>query len=80
MSQGFEDSARHYSLRCSDVGLDCDCVIFEMNERDLVAETVTHMFEHHAINPEEMTSCMKMKIRENIHESRAFVNAFLCVQ
>jgi hypothetical protein len=30
-------------------------------------ETVIHMFEYHAINPEEMTSEMKSKIRENIH-------------
>ena len=30
-------------------------------------ETVIHMFEYHAINPEEMTSEMKSKIRGNIH-------------
>ena len=43
-------------------------------------ETVRHMFEHHAINPEEMTSCMKMKIRENVRESRALVVTFLRAQ
>ena len=30
-------------------------------------KTVIHMFEYHAINPEEMTSEMKSKIREYIH-------------
>jgi hypothetical protein len=30
---------------------------------------VKHVWEIHAIKPEEMTSEMKVKIRENIHES-----------
>jgi hypothetical protein len=28
---------------------------------------IMHMDEYHAIVPEEMTTCMKLKIRENIH-------------
>lgn len=80
MSQRFEDSARHLSVRCSDVGLDCDCIIFGMDEKIVMDETVRHMFEHHAISPEEMTTCMRIKIRENLRESRAFVDTFLRAQ
>ena len=28
------------------------------------------MYEYHAIQPEEMTTCMKLKISENIHKLR----------
>ena len=31
---------------------------------------VIHMYEYHAIIPEEMTTCMKLKISENIHLNR----------
>jgi hypothetical protein len=31
--------------------------------------TIMHMFEYHAINPEEMTTCMKLKIKENVNTS-----------
>lgn len=80
MSQRFEDSGRHFSVRCSGVGLECDCVISGMNEKFVMDETVRHMFEHHAINPEEMTACMRIKIRENIRESRTFVDRILLAQ
>ena len=33
------------------------------------------MYEYHAIIPEEMTTCMKLKIRENIHSYRDSVRA-----
>jgi hypothetical protein len=29
---------------------------------------IVHMFEYHAINSKEMTTCMKLKICENIFE------------
>jgi predicted small metal-binding protein len=66
MSQTFEDCARQFCIRCADVGLDCNCVIFGSNEKKTMNNATTHMFERHAINPEEMTSCMKLKIKQNI--------------
>jgi len=75
MSQIFEDLSRSFHVRCSDVGLDCNCVIFGLNEKKAMDETIIHMFEYHAINPEEMTSEMKSKIKENIHLYRDSVRA-----
>lgn len=43
MSQTFEDWTKPYSVRCSDVGLRCNCVIFGMNEKRVMNETVAHM-------------------------------------
>jgi hypothetical protein len=39
---------------------------------------IVHMFEYHAINPEEMTTCMKLKIIEKIHKlsPQTFTNLF----
>lgn len=70
MSQRFEDYARPFSVRCSDVGLDCNCVIFGMSEEKVMDESMTHMYEYHAINPEEMTSVMKWRIKESVRISR----------
>jgi predicted small metal-binding protein len=64
-----EESARLFFVRCADVGLDCNCVIFGRNEKNIMNKTIIHMFEYHAINSKEMTTCMKLKIRENIHTS-----------
>jgi predicted small metal-binding protein len=80
MSQISEDVARSLSVRCSDVGLDCNCVISGMSETQVMDMTVSHMFEYHAINPEEMTTCMKTKIRENMRESCTSVDTFLRAQ
>jgi predicted small metal-binding protein len=66
LSQIFEDYARQFCVRCADVGLDCNYVILESTEKKTVEKTIMHMFEYHAINPEEMTMCMKLKIKENI--------------
>jgi predicted small metal-binding protein len=65
MSQ-IEVWASLFCVRCADVGLDCDSVISENSEKKVMQKTIMHMFEHHAINPEEMTTCMRLKIRENI--------------
>ncbi len=46
-----------------------------MNEKEVMDETILHMFEYHAINPEEMTSEMKSKIRKNIHLYRNSLRA-----
>lgn len=73
MSQTFEDWTKPYSVRCSDVGLRCNCVIFGMNEKRVMNETVAHMYEYHAIDPKEMTSQMKSRIRQNIKASNVMV-------
>jgi predicted small metal-binding protein len=57
-------------ILCADIGLDCDCIIYETSENNVVNSTIAHMYEHHAINPEEMTTCMKLKISGNIHKLR----------
>jgi hypothetical protein len=38
-----------------------------MNEKEVMYETIIHMCEYHAIDQEEMTTCMRLKIRKNIH-------------
>jgi predicted small metal-binding protein len=69
MSQSFEDYARQFCVRCADIGLVCNCVVFGDSEEKVMENTIKHMFELHAINPLEMTSCMRLKIRENTHIS-----------
>ena len=73
MSQIFEDWTRPFSVRCSDVGLHCNCVIFGMSENKVMNETIVHMFEYHAIDPKEMTSETKSRIKQNIKASRVTV-------
>ena len=70
MSQTYDDFSRSFCILCSDVGLNCDCVIFGNRVENVVDRTISHMFEYHAINPEEITSEMMWKIRNNVHESR----------
>jgi predicted small metal-binding protein len=74
MSQIFEDWTKPFCVRCSDVGLDCNCVIFGMSENKVMNETIVHMFEYHAIDPREMTSEMKLRIKQNIKASRVTVH------
>ena len=66
---------RSFIIRCSDVGLDCGHIIFGDSEYRVIQNAVIHMHEYHAINPEEMTTCMKLKIRENIHSYRVSMGA-----
>lgn len=75
MSQTSEDLLRSFFVRCSDVGLDCGCVIFGKSSEKVMNTMIVHMYEYHAINPEEMTTCMKLKIRENIHPYDDLVRA-----
>lgn len=70
MSQISKGLLRYFIIRCSDVGLDCGHVIFGDSEYRVVKNVIIHMYEYHAIIPEEMTTCMKLKIRENIHSYR----------
>jgi predicted small metal-binding protein len=67
MSQTYEDYVIPFFIRCEDVGLDCNCTIYGISEERTIDNTVIHMFEYHAINPEEMTTCMRLKMRENMH-------------
>jgi predicted small metal-binding protein len=53
-------------LACRDVGLDCDYIIKGETEEDIMKNAVQHAWEIHAIKPEEMTSEMKVRIKDNI--------------
>jgi predicted small metal-binding protein len=75
VSQTSEDLLRHFFVRCSDVGLNCDYVIFGVSEEKVTNTMIIHMDEYHAINPREMTTCMRLKIRENIHPYQDLVLA-----
>jgi hypothetical protein len=37
------------------------------NEVNAINSAIAHMYEYHAIKPEEMTTCMKIRIRNGIH-------------
>jgi predicted small metal-binding protein len=56
-------------LACRDVGLDCDYIIKGETEEEIMENAVQHAWEIHAIKPEEMTSEMKVRIKDNIHIS-----------
>ena len=66
MSHAIEDSVRLFCIQCADVGLDCNYVIFGNSKEGTMANAIVHMFDYHAIDPEEMTTCMRLKIKENI--------------
>ena len=66
MSQTFEDCLQLFCVRCGDVGLDCNCAIYGISEETVIDDTILHMSENHAIKPEEMTTCMRLKITENV--------------
>jgi predicted small metal-binding protein len=65
MSQAYEDSIQLFCVRCEDVGLYCNCTICGISEERVIDNIIVHMFEYHAIEPDEMTTCMRMKIEEN---------------
>ena len=48
-----------FCIRCDDVGLYCNCIIYGISEEQVIYNTIIHMFEYHAINPAEMTTGMK---------------------
>ena len=56
-------------LACRDIGLYCDYIIKGETEEEIMRNAVQHAWEIHAIKPEEMTSEMKAKIKDNIHVS-----------
>jgi predicted small metal-binding protein len=47
---------------CEQVGFACDYVIDGETDDDVMRKAVEHIWEYHAIKPEEMTSDMKAKI------------------
>jgi predicted small metal-binding protein len=53
-------------LACRNIGLDCDYIIKGETEEEIMRNAVQHAWEIHAIKPEEMTSEMKAKIKDNI--------------
>jgi hypothetical protein len=55
-----------FYIRCRNVGLDCNCAIYGNNEKTATYNTILHLFEEHAIAQEEMTTCMKVKIIDNL--------------
>jgi predicted small metal-binding protein len=67
MSQTYEDCIQLFCIHCEDVGLDCNCTIYGTSEETVIDNIIIHMFEYHAVKPEEITTCMKLKIKENIH-------------
>ena len=56
------------TLACRDIGLDCDNIIKGTTKEDVLKHADEHAWEFHAIKPEEMTSEMKAKIKDNIHD------------
>ena len=55
-------------LACRDVGLDCEFVMDGSTEEDILNKANDHAWKVHAIKPEEMTSEMKVKIKDSIKE------------
>ena len=66
MSQTYDDCIELFCVRCKDVGLDCACTIYGISEETVIDNTILHVLEAHAIRPEEMTTCMRLKIIENV--------------
>ena len=53
-------------VSCGQLGLSCDYVIQAETEEEIMKQAVEHIWGPHAIKPEEITSEMKVKIKENI--------------
>ena len=56
------------TLACRDVGLDCNYIIKGITEENVMKDAKQHNWEIHSIKPEEMTSVMKDRIKDNIHD------------
>jgi predicted small metal-binding protein len=68
VSRIYEECITVFFIRCADIGLNCDCIIYGNSQNKAVNNTIAHMHDYHAISPEEMTTCMKLKINENVHK------------
>ena len=71
MSQTYEDCLQIFCIRCQDVGLDCNFIIYGISEENIIYNTILHMFEYHAIKPNEMTTGMGLKIMENVRTTHS---------
>jgi predicted small metal-binding protein len=71
MSQTYGDCIQIFCIRCQDVGLDCNFIIYGISEENVIYNTILHMFEYHAIEPNEMTTGMGLKIMENVHTTHS---------
>ena len=58
-----------YSVSCREVGLDCDYISKGESADETMKNALQHFWEIHAIKPEEMTSEMRIKIKDNIRKS-----------
>jgi predicted small metal-binding protein len=56
------------TLACRSVGLDCDYIIKGMTEEEILKNAKQHYSEIHAIEPEEISLEMKVKIKDNIYD------------
>ena len=56
-------------LTCRDIGLDCESIIEGDTQEEIEKNIAHHVWEVHAIKPEEATSEMKIKIKESIRNS-----------
>ena len=66
MSQTYENCIQLFCIRCGDVGLDCNCTIYGISKERAIYNTILYMLDYHAIKPEEMITCMKLKILDSI--------------
>ena len=66
MSQTYDDCLQLFCIHCGDIGLDCDYTTYGINEETVIDNTIIHLSDNHAIVPEEMTTCMRLKMIENI--------------
>lgn len=53
MSQIFENCTRPLFVRCEDVELNCDGIIYGKDRETVRDLTIMHMFEYHAISPKK---------------------------
>jgi predicted small metal-binding protein len=54
-----EESARLFFVRCADVGLDCNCVIFGRNQKNIMDNTIMHKVG---------ISCHQFERNDYVHE------------
>jgi predicted small metal-binding protein len=54
-------------MACRSIGMDCDYIIEGETDEELTENALNHAWNYHAIKPDEMTSEMKAKIRDNIY-------------
>jgi hypothetical protein len=66
MSQIYDDCLQLFCIYCGDIGLDCNCTIYGINEEAIIDNTIIQLSDKHAIVPEEMTTCLRLKMIESM--------------